>query len=74
MADGYARASGRVGVCLGTSVPARRTWSAICTAMMDSVPMVNWHHRQRCPQSCSAATASRRRTSPASMPITAATW
>ena len=40
-ADGYARASGRVGVCLGTSGPgATNMVTGIATAMMDSVPMV----------------------------------
>jgi acetolactate synthase-1/2/3 large subunit len=40
-ADGYARASGKVGVCLGTSGPgATNLVTGICTAMMDSVPMV----------------------------------
>ncbi len=41
MADGYARASGRVGVCLVTSGPgATNTVTGIATAYMDSVPMV----------------------------------
>jgi acetolactate synthase-1/2/3 large subunit len=41
MADGWARASGKVGVCLGTSGPgATNLVTGICTAMMDSVPMV----------------------------------
>jgi acetolactate synthase-1/2/3 large subunit len=41
MADGYARASGRVGVCLVTSGPgATNTVTGIATANMDSVPMV----------------------------------
>ena len=40
-ADGYARASGRTGVCLATSGPgATNLVTGICTAMMDSVPMV----------------------------------
>jgi len=40
-ADGYARASGKVGVCLATSGPgATNLVTGICTAMMDSVPMV----------------------------------
>src|SRR5438067_3678318 len=40
-ADGYARASGKVGVCLGTSGPgATNLVTGICTAMMDSSPMV----------------------------------
>ncbi len=40
-ADGYARASGRVGVCLATSGPgATNLVTGICTAWMDSVPMV----------------------------------
>lgn len=40
-ADGYARASGKVGVCLVTSGPgATNTVTAIATANMDSVPMV----------------------------------
>ena len=41
MADGYARASGRVGVCLVTSGPgATNTVTGIATAYMDSVPVV----------------------------------
>jgi acetolactate synthase-1/2/3 large subunit len=40
-ADGYARASGRVGVCLATSGPgATNLVTGIGTAMLDSVPMV----------------------------------
>jgi acetolactate synthase-1/2/3 large subunit len=41
MADGYARASGRVGVALATSGPgATNLVTGIATAMMDSVPCV----------------------------------
>jgi acetolactate synthase I/II/III large subunit len=41
MADGYARASGRVGVCVGTSGPgATNMITGLATAMMDSVPIV----------------------------------
>jgi len=40
-ADGYARASGRVGVCLATSGPgACNLVTGIATAYMDSVPIV----------------------------------
>lgn len=40
-ADGYARASGKIGVCLATSGPgATNLVTGICTAMMDSVPML----------------------------------
>src|SRR5512139_998123 len=40
-ADGFARASGRVGVCLATSGPgACNLVTGIATAYMDSVPMV----------------------------------
>ncbi len=40
-ADGYARASGRVGVCMATSGPgATNLVTAIATAYMDSVPLV----------------------------------
>lgn len=40
-ADGYARAAGRVGVCLVTSGPgATNTVSGIASAYMDSVPIV----------------------------------
>ena len=40
-ADGYARATGKVGVCLATSGPgATNLVTGIATAMMDSVPMV----------------------------------
>jgi len=41
MADGYARASGDVGVCVATSGPgATNLVTGIATAMLDSVPMV----------------------------------
>ncbi|OGP34345.1 MAG: acetolactate synthase, large subunit, biosynthetic type [Deltaproteobacteria bacterium GWC2_65_14] len=41
MADGYARASGKTGVCLVTSGPgATNTVTGIATAYMDSVPLV----------------------------------
>ena len=40
-ADGFARASGKVGVCLVTSGPgATNTVTGIATAYMDSIPMV----------------------------------
>ena len=40
-ADGYARASGKTGVCLVTSGPgATNTITGIATAYMDSIPMV----------------------------------
>ncbi|MBL7168351.1 acetolactate synthase large subunit, partial [Candidatus Bathyarchaeota archaeon] len=41
MADGYARASGRVGVCMATSGPgATNLVTGIATANIDSAPMV----------------------------------
>ncbi|MBI5420299.1 MAG: biosynthetic-type acetolactate synthase large subunit [Deltaproteobacteria bacterium] len=41
MADGYARASGKTGVCLVTSGPgATNTVTGIATAYMDSIPVV----------------------------------
>lgn len=41
MADGYARASGRPGVCIVTSGPAAtNTVTGLATAYMDSVPLV----------------------------------
>ncbi len=41
MADGYARATGKVGVCIATSGPgATNLVTGIATAYMDSVPMV----------------------------------
>jgi acetolactate synthase-1/2/3 large subunit len=41
MADGYARASGRVGVAIATSGPgATNLVTGIATAMLDSIPMV----------------------------------
>src|SRR5207244_253191 len=41
MADGYARASGRVGVAMGTSGPgATNMVTGLATAMMDSIPVV----------------------------------
>ena len=40
-ADGYARATGRVGVCFGTSGPgATNLVTGIATAQMDSIPLV----------------------------------
>src|SRR6266550_9079036 len=40
-ADGYARATGRVGVCMGTSGPgATNLVTGIGTALLDSIPMV----------------------------------
>lgn len=40
-ADGYARATGKVGVCLATSGPgATNLVTGIATAMMDSIPVV----------------------------------
>ena len=40
-ADGYARASGKVGVCMGTSGPgATNLVTGIATAQLDSVPIV----------------------------------
>ena len=40
-ADGYARATGKVGVCLATSGPgATNLVTGIATAFMDSIPMV----------------------------------
>ena len=40
MADGYARATGKVGVVLVTSGPGANTAPGIATAYMDSIPMV----------------------------------
>lgn len=41
MADGYARASGKTGVCLVTSGPgATNTVTGVATAYMDSIPIV----------------------------------
>ncbi len=41
MADGYARATGRVGVCIATSGPgATNLVTGLATAQMDSVPVV----------------------------------
>ena len=41
MADGYARVTGRVGVCVATSGPgATNLVTGIANAMMDSIPMV----------------------------------
>ena len=41
MADGYARASGKIGVCLATSGPgATNLVTGIATAMLDSIPLL----------------------------------
>ena len=42
-ADGYARATGKVGVCMATSGPGSTNLvTGIATAYMDSVPIVRW--------------------------------
>ena len=49
-ADGYARASGKVGVCIATSGPgATNLVTAIATANFDSVPMVAFTGQVRTP-------------------------
>ena len=63
MADGYTRATGKVGVVLVTSDPGA-TVTGIATAFMDSVPMVVITARSRA--ASSARTPSRRPTSWAS--------
>jgi len=40
MADGYARASGKVGVAIATSGPAQLTWLPACHRHADSIPIV----------------------------------
>jgi acetolactate synthase-1/2/3 large subunit len=41
MADGYARASGRTGVCMATSGPgATNLVTGLATAMLDSIPLI----------------------------------
>ena len=41
MADGYARATGRAGVCMATSGPgALNLVTGLATAFMDSVPLI----------------------------------
>src|SRR3989339_1132577 len=41
MADGYARSTGKVGVCIATSGPgAANLTTGLATAYMDSIPMV----------------------------------
>ncbi len=48
-ADGYSRATGKVGVCLATSGPgATNLVTGIATAMLDSVPMVAITGNVRC--------------------------
>lgn len=65
MADGYARATGKVGVVLVTSGPgATNTVTGIATAYMDSIPMVVITARSRA--ALSAPTRSRNLTSWAS--------
>ena len=60
-ADGYARATGRVGVCSATSGPgATNLVTGIATAQMDSVPM------GRCPAPPTAVMPSRKPMLPAS--------
>ena len=66
MADGYARASGRVGVAIATSGPgATNMVTGIATAMMDSLAD-RLHHRPGRQQADRHPTRSRKPTSPAS--------
>ena len=66
MADGYARASGKVGVCMATSGPgATNLVTGIATAMLDSIPIV-CITGQVSSQGPRHATRFRRSTSPAS--------
>ena len=66
MADGYARASGRVGVAVATSGPgATNLVTGIATAMMDSIRR-SCASPDRCRRRCSVRMRSRRPTSPAS--------
>ena len=45
-ADGYARATGRVGVCLATSGPgATNLITGLANAMADSIPWLPWWDR-----------------------------
>ena len=61
-AEGYARATGKVGVCMATSGPgATNLVSAIADAFMDSIPMVAITGQVT--RSTSARWRSRRRTS-----------
>ena len=61
-ADGYARATGRVGVCLVTSGPgATNTVTGIATACMDSIPIVVFTGQVK--RTSSGTTPSRRRIS-----------
>ncbi|MDO4617407.1 MAG: biosynthetic-type acetolactate synthase large subunit [Lachnospiraceae bacterium] len=50
-ADGYARATGKVGVCMATSGPgATNLVTGIATAYLDSIPMVAITANVNCPQ------------------------
>ena len=61
-AEGYARATGRVGVAIATSGPgATNLVTAIADAQMDSVADAV-HHRPGRRRRCAARTPSRRRT------------
>src|SRR3989339_1655147 len=51
MADGYARATGKVGVCLVTSGPgATNTVTGLLNAYMDSIPLVVFNGQVPLPQ------------------------
>ena len=61
-AEGYARVTGRAGVCMATSGPgATNLLSGIADAYMDSVP-ARGHHRPGAPVDDRGAARSRRRT------------
>src|SRR5271163_681385 len=65
MADGYARASGKVGVCIATSGPgATNLVTGIATAMLDSIP--SSPSPARSAAKSSGATRFKKSTSPAS--------
>ena len=58
-AEGYARATGRVGVCIATSGPGATNFiTGLADAMMDSTPVVS---PGRSPAICAVRTPSRNR-------------
>ena len=65
-AEGYARATGKVGVCIGTSGPGATNLVTPIADALDGLDADGRDHRAGVERACSARTPSRKPTSPAS--------